>query len=114
MMDNTIFGLVGLVIFITASYYSYRIIQNFEKDSRVASSMFFLRDSSSTTFQVVSLLVLTVLIGEGLILMSNYFTDYAVLLSRLGKTSLVVSMFSACYFMRNVSIITGGPQNEEK
>lgn len=112
MMENILFGIVGAAIFTAASYYNYRILQNFENDSNVASSMFFLKDSSSTTFQVVSILVLTVLIGEGLILIANYLPNTANIITSLGKFSLIISMFAALYFVRTISIITSGPDEE--
>lgn len=112
MMENIIFGVVGTLIFATATYYNYRILQNFKKDSQVASSMFFLEDSSSTTFQVVSILVLTVLVGEGLIVIANYLPNTSNVITGLGKFSLIISMFAALYFVKTISGITDGPEKE--
>lgn len=111
MISNTVFGGLGLLIFTAASYYSYKILDNFDSDSHVASSMFFLEDRASRTFRTVSLLVLSVVLGEGLILASNY-VEFAAAATALGKTSLIVSMLSALYFVRSVAEITEGPSDE--
>lgn len=111
MIPNTVFGATGLLIFIAASYYSYKILNNFESDSKVASSMFFLKSETNRTFRVVSLLVLTVVAGEALILISNY-VDFSGVAMGVGKAFLIVSMASALYFVKSVAEITETPSAE--
>lgn len=108
MISNTVFGATGLLIFVVASYYSYKILDNFENDSKVASSMFFLKSETNRTFRVVSLLVLTVLAGEAFILASNYVAFSQVAMG-VGKALLIGSMLSALYFVKTVAEITESP-----
>lgn len=112
MNVDIVFGLIGIVMFTGASYYAHRILENFENDSRVASSMFFLKDSSSDTFMTVSILVFTVLTGEILILAANYATTYSSELIMAGRASLLVSMAAAVYFVKSVNSITKNPSQE--
>jgi len=110
---DIIFGLTGLILFIGASHYNYRLLMNFESDSRVASSMFFLKNSSTHTFRTVSILVFTVFLGETLILASNYLTSYASQLVIAGRISLIISMTAALYFVKSVNSITRNPSQAQ-
>lgn len=105
IIPDIFFGALGIIMYSVASYYCYKVLKNFERDSQVAGSMFFLKDTSDQTFRTVSLLILTAVIGEFLILAGNYvsFGEIAV---AAGRLSLIVTMFAAVYYFKMIADVT--------
>lgn len=112
MLPNLIFGVTGMVLFLIAVYFNYVILIRMKEKSKIIASMFFLKDSTSRTFMVVSVMVVTVAIGKILLAIENYYESYMIFIS--GKISLLISMFAVVYFFRNISVVAETPSKEKR
>jgi hypothetical protein len=107
-----LFGVVNLLIYIPAIYFTYRIVQHLSEDADVASAMFFLEeDDAGKTFRVTSIIVAFVLAGEILIYgsHSNGATYLAV-----GYGLVTVASLGVLYWVKTLAKVTASPSETEE
>jgi hypothetical protein len=105
-----VYGLLGFAIFLTASYYNYRIVRNLEDDSDVSSAMFFLEKKTAGVFTIAALMVLTVFLGHFMILWTGF--GNAEIFADIGRLTLFVAHIGVLYFMYSIADVTSGPSND--
>lgn len=106
-----LFGVVNLLIYIPAIYFTHRIVQHLSQDADVASAMFFLKDDAGKTFRVAAILVAFVLAGEILIYGSH---SHGTIYLAVGYGLVTVASLGVLYWVKTLAKVTASPSKTEE
>lgn len=106
-----LFGIVNLLIYIPAIYFTHRIVQHLSQDADVASAMFFLKDDARKTFRVAAILVAFVLAGEILIYGSH---SHGATYLAVGYGLVTVASLGVLYWVKTLAKVTASPSETEE
>lgn len=106
-----LFGVVNLLIYLPAIYFTHRILQHLEEDGDVASAMFFIKKDAEKTFRISAILVALVLVGEVFIYGSHFRGDVYL---GIGYALVTIASLGVLYWVKTLTSVTANPSETKE
>lgn len=104
MLDEAIFGGLGMILFSAMIFYTVEILRNIWKNEELALTKFFIKPKAIKSFRLLAIAAL--IFSTGMILAAASEMLQIPQLNSLSKISSIVLFSGYVYFLRNIAHIT--------
>jgi len=104
MLDEAIFGALGLILFTTMIVYTVEILRNIWKNEELALTKLFIKPNAIKSFRLLAISALV--FSTGMILAAASDMLQIPQLNTLSKISSIILFSGYVYFLHNIAHIT--------